>query len=148
MGGSKIQSLQWLKDRILNKMNGWKGNLLNPAGKEVLIKVVIQAIPTYIMAILKLPKTFCHNLSAEVARFWWSSSGHSRGIRWRREVICSPKSVGGLGFKDFDDTNTALLAKQAWRLIQEPNSYWAATLKGIYFPNKTFWSATKQMGSS
>lgn len=149
MGGSKTQNLQRLNERILNKMNGWKGNLPNPAGKEVLIKAVLQAIPTYKLAILKLPKTFCHKLSAEVARFWWSSSRHAREIHWRkRDILCSSKSVGGLGFKDFDDLNLALLAKQAWRFIQEPHSYWASTLKGVYFPNRTFWNATKQRGSS
>lgn len=43
-----------------------------------------------------------------------------------------------MGFKDFYTMNTALLAKQAWRLINEPSSYWAATLKVIYFPNSDF----------
>lgn len=45
-GGLKIQSLNWLKDKVSSKLEGWKGNLLNQAGKEVLIKSVIQAIPT------------------------------------------------------------------------------------------------------
>lgn len=60
-------------------MDGWKGNLLNSARKEVLIKAVIQAMPTYIMAILKLPKAFCKQLSPEVVRFWWRSNEKTRG---------------------------------------------------------------------
>lgn len=37
-GDSKIQELNWLKEKVLAKLEGWKGNLLNQAGKEVLIK--------------------------------------------------------------------------------------------------------------
>lgn len=52
-GGSKIQGLSWLKEKVINRLEGWKGKILNAAGKEVLIKAVIQAIPSYIMAILQ-----------------------------------------------------------------------------------------------
>lgn len=101
-GGSKIQGLKWLKEKVLAKLEGWKGKLLNQAGKEVLIKFVIQAIPNYIMAILTLPKTFCNSLTSAVAKFWWRSSGKSSGIHWKKfEALCSPKSQGGLGFKEF-----------------------------------------------
>lgn len=141
-GCSKIQGLSWLKDKVVNKLEGWKGNLLNAAGKEVLIKAVIQAIPSYIMVILQLPKTFCNARTSYVARFWWQFSGNSRGIHWRKfEELCFPKNLGGLGFKDFAKLNTALLPKQAWRLIHNPNSVWAETLKAIYFPRGQFWNA-------
>lgn len=68
-GGSKVQGLCWLKENVLGKLEGWKRNLLNSAGKEVLIKAVVQAIPSYTMAILQLPKTFCASLTSAVARF-------------------------------------------------------------------------------
>lgn len=89
-GGSKIQRLQWLKEKVMNKMEGWKGNLLNPVGKEVLIKVVLQAIPTYIMSILKLPKSFCNKLSVEIARFWWSFPRNNRDIHWKKGNLMFP----------------------------------------------------------
>lgn len=44
--------------------------------------------------------------------------------------------------------NTALLAKQAWRLSQDTESFWARTLKGIYYPNRNFWKATPQTRGS
>lgn len=141
-GRSKIQGLSWVKERVLARMEGWNGSLLNQAGKEVLIKSVVQAIPSYVMSILALPKTFCADLSATVARFWWARNGRNRGIHWKNiNILCSPKDVGGLGFKEFSKMSKALLAKQAWRLIQEPNSYWAENLKSIYLPNSIFWNA-------
>lgn len=43
--------------------------------------------------------------------------------------------------------NIAQLAKQAWRIIQDPQSYWASTLKSIYFPNSDFWNAKDSVSS-
>lgn len=130
-------------------MEGWKGSLLNQAGKEILIKVVIQAIPTYIMSILSLPKTFCKSLLAAVARFWWRSYGKSRGIHWSTfNKLCLPKDQGGLGFKEFNKLNLALLSKQVSRLIQEPTSYWGMMIKAIYYPNSDIWHAGSPTGAS
>lgn len=77
-GRNKSNALGWIKDRIAGKMEGWKESLLNQAGKEVLIKSVIQTIPTYAMSIVKFPKTFCSKLNSEVARFWWKGNRKDR----------------------------------------------------------------------
>ncbi|KAF7824100.1 uncharacterized protein G2W53_022244 [Senna tora] len=42
------------------------------AGNKTLIKSVVQAISSYVMSIVKLPKSFCAILSSMVAKFWWS----------------------------------------------------------------------------
>jgi len=49
VGKSKIQSFGFIKDRVLKKINNWKVKFLSQTGKEVLLKAVIQAIPTYSM---------------------------------------------------------------------------------------------------
>lgn len=66
----------------------------------MLIKDMVQAIPSYIISILNLPKSFCASLITVVVRFWWTSSRKHRGIHWTNvEVLCSPKNLGGLGFR-------------------------------------------------
>ncbi|KAL4286440.1 hypothetical protein AHAS_Ahas19G0086400 [Arachis hypogaea] len=67
-------------EKMKEKIEGWKESILNQAGKEVLIKAVIQAIPTYAMSILRFPKSFCNNLNAKVAKFWWRKE---RGVHWK-----------------------------------------------------------------
>lgn len=47
------------------------------------------------------------------------------------------KSMGGPGFKDFELFNLAMLARQAWRLLQNPESLSARLLKIIYYPNSS-----------
>lgn len=46
------------------------------------------------------------------------------------EKLVSPKAEGGLGFRDLHSLNMAMLAKQTWRLLQNPTSLCARLLKG------------------
>lgn len=69
-GRNKTSTLDWIKERVMSKLQGWKEGLLNQAGKEVLIKAVIQAIPTYAKTMIKFPKTFCQSPT-----LWWPNSG-------------------------------------------------------------------------
>jgi hypothetical protein len=69
MGRSKAQTFAYLKDRIWKKIQGWKIKLLSKAGKEVLIKAVIQSMPTYVMSIFDLTKMLCDVINSMIGRF-------------------------------------------------------------------------------
>jgi len=74
-----------------------------------MIKLVALALPTYVMSCFRLPKTITFKLTSEVAKFWWSLNGESRGMHWMAwNKLCSNKSEGVLGFRDVDDFNSAL----------------------------------------
>ena len=57
--------------------------MLSRAGKEVLIKAITQAIPTYIMGGFLLPVKLCEELNALCAKFWWGQVGNERKIHWK-----------------------------------------------------------------
>ncbi|KAJ1417130.1 hypothetical protein SESBI_16817 [Sesbania bispinosa] len=137
------------EDKVKAKLDGWKETLLNQGGKEVLIKVVIQAIPVYAMSIVKFPATFYKKLGALVARFWWRGPKKDKGIHWKSwKLISKSKYEGGPGFKDFSLLNTALLSKQAWRIVNNPTAYRVQILKAIYFPNSDFLQVQRRRNSS
>ena len=47
VGQNKKAYFAQIKECIWSKMQGWKEKLLSQAGKEIMIKAVIQSIPTY-----------------------------------------------------------------------------------------------------
>ena len=71
VGGGKKASFNYIKERVWRKLQGWEGKLLSQAGREVLIKSVIQAIPTYAMGCFKLPLGLCDDIEVMIKKFWW-----------------------------------------------------------------------------
>lgn len=99
-----------------------------------MIKVVLQAIPTYTMSLFKLLKNPCNIINVMLSRFWWSSQQEENKIKWRSwEKMLIQKSRGEMGFRDLESFNKALLAKQGWRFLQNPQSMAAISFKEKYF---------------
>lgn len=89
--------------------------LLSQAGKEILLRAVVQAIPTYNISVFLLLKALCGDVNSLMQKFWWSHKNNDNQIywmSWRRLGITKEK--GGLGFREFSCCNKALLAKQYW----------------------------------
>lgn len=113
--------------------------MLSKAGKEILIKAVAQAIPTYTMSCFKLLDSLCEDLTSMIRNFWWGQKNDKKKIAWLSwDKLCEPKSCGGMGFKKIKQFNMALLAKQGWRLQTKPNSLVCQVLKARYFPHSDF----------
>ena len=125
------------------KLEGWKETVLCQARKEVLIKSVVQPIPTYIMGYFLLRVGLCEHIEALISRFWWGDKNGKRKIHWTHwSKLCDSRKDGGMGFWSFKSFNLAILVKQGWRMLHELNSLMAKTLNAIYFPWKNILAAT------
>ena len=80
VGRNKKASFNYIKERVWKKLQGWKEKLLSQAGREILIKAVVQAIPTYTMSCFKLPVGLCSEIESLIRRFWWGHKGERRKI--------------------------------------------------------------------
>lgn len=142
VGKSKKQIFSIIRERIQKCINGWGEKTLSKAGKEVLIKSVLQSIPTYIMSCFMLPGYLLRSIEAVIWSLWWGN-GRSKTMAWLSwEQMCKAKSHGGLGFRDLKSFNLAMLAKQGWRLMHSPDSLLGRIFQARYFPNGEFTEAT------
>ena len=116
------------------KLQGWKEKHLSQADRKVLIKLVIQAIPTYTISCFKLPKGLVKELETLIRKFWCGYNGDQRKVHWVKwERLCEAKELGGMGFKEKEKFNDALLAEQVWRMINNPNSLCCQVFKARFF---------------
>ncbi|XP_071680070.1 uncharacterized protein [Lolium perenne] len=146
VGRSTSGAFKFLKDRIWKRIQGWIEQCLSAGGKDVLIKAVLQAIPIYSMACFKLPQGLCQHIDSLIRKFWWGSKDGKRKTCWVAwEEMTKPKSLGGLGFRDIELFNLALLARQGWRILKNPDTLSARVLKAVYFPGTDFLKA--ELGS-
>ncbi|XP_058783087.1 uncharacterized protein LOC131657739 [Vicia villosa] len=70
-GRSKKEVFSMVVDRVWKKVKGWKESFLSKAGKEVLIKAVAQAIPTYVMSCYRIPDCVCNDIEVRIAEDNW-----------------------------------------------------------------------------
>lgn len=130
---------------------------MSRAGKEVLIKAVAQAIPTFAMGCFDITKEIrsditkemCEQISTMICRYWWSSQDKENKMHWIKwETLTQPKKEGRLGFRDIHTFNLAMLAKQGWRLLQNPDSLCAQVLRAKHFQAGNVLEAKSCSGAS
>ena len=143
VGRSKRNTFNDIKEKLKKNLAGWKEKLLSKAGKEVLIKAVAQAIPTYIMSCFKVPDSLCEELTGMIWNFWWGQKQDEKKMAWLSwDKFCFPKAEGGLGFKKLKEFNLALLAKQGWQLQHRHDTLMYRVLKAKCFSHCEFSQAS------
>ncbi|GAA0160413.1 hypothetical protein LIER_16972 [Lithospermum erythrorhizon] len=99
------------------------------------------------MQCFRFPAYIISDLESMIANYWWGSTKEKRKPHWSSwATLCKAKAERGLGFRRLEHFNSALLMKQAWRLVSEPGSVLAEAYKAKYFPDTKFWDAS--LGSS
>ena len=68
-GKSKVNTFKELQERVTKRVMGWKEKHISKVGREVLIKTVAQAIPTYSMSLFKIPKTICDGINSTLSKY-------------------------------------------------------------------------------
>lgn len=116
---------------------------MSKAGKITLLKTAAQTIPNFWMNLLLIPTEICDKIEKKMNEFWWKNRSSGRGIKWLSwDKLCNVKEDAGLGFKKLREFNVAMLAKQAWRLLNNSNPMVTAFMKARYYPRNEFLDAT------
>ncbi|KAA3477110.1 reverse transcriptase [Gossypium australe] len=123
IGKKKIAAFKDINNRLSCRINSWTKRLLSFGGKEVFIKAVLQSIPTYALSIFLASKGVIEEVQAKISKTWWA--GNDKGRFWTMlfwKTLRKPKGMGGLGIRDVQLFNLALLGRQVWRLISYKDS--------------------------
>lgn len=148
-GRKKKDIFMSLVDCIRQRAISWTTGFLYGTGKLILLKTVLTALPTYTMSCFKLPISLCKQIQSILTHFWWDLTPEARKICWvALKRLTVPKSVGGLGFREIEHFNDAMLAKLAWRLVKDPHSLLAQILLGKYCTHSTFLDSVVPKSSS
>jgi hypothetical protein len=94
---------------------------LNIAARLVLLKSVLQALPTYLFTALATPISVIKAIKSLQINFLWQ--GHQNNKKWALvgwDKLCKPKKFGGLGIRDPGKLNQVMGAKMWWRWLQHP----------------------------
>lgn len=114
-------------DKIGARLSSWSTRFLSFAGRVLLIKHVLQAIPIYHMMLLKSSDGLARKIIALSRGFLWGQNvnGGKRIPLVAWDKLARPKLEGGLGLKDFRSHSDALLSKWFTGALDNPSSEWA-----------------------
>ncbi|XP_074336082.1 putative mitochondrial protein AtMg00310 [Apium graveolens] len=148
LGKNKSIVFGYLKDKVKASIQNWSEKNVSKPAKEILLKMVTQALPSFAMNVFLLPMELIKDIEKCMAKFFWSTSQKSKSkISWMAwERMSKHKYEGGLGFRCLRDFNVAMLGKQCWRLLTNPDSLVARVYKARYYTDKYFMDA--DLGSS
>lgn len=66
VGRSKTDAFSFIRQRVMKRLDSWYFKLLSLAGKEVLIKAVATALPTYCMSCFLLPIGIANQITSAI----------------------------------------------------------------------------------
>ncbi|XP_016702192.1 uncharacterized protein [Gossypium hirsutum] len=104
IGKKKSAAFKSIVDCVASRINSWSKRLLSKVGKEIFIKLILQAIPTYAFSIFFVPNGVLEELQSMIFRVW--------ELRW---------------------FNVALLGRQVWRLVSCRDTLCFRVLSVKYF---------------
>ncbi|KAL9683512.1 hypothetical protein QQ045_015334 [Rhodiola kirilowii] len=104
-----------LIEKITARLEYWSNRFLSRAGRRVLVSSVLQAMVFFWARVCILPKTVIQAVNATCARFFWRGScDKKRGHLVKWDDMCRDKEDGGLGLKNIETLNFAMVINQMW----------------------------------
>ncbi|RVX12865.1 LINE-1 retrotransposable element ORF2 protein [Vitis vinifera] len=126
--------------RISRRLDGWQKAYLSFGGRITLIQSCLTHMPCYFLSLFKIPSSVATKIERMQRDFLWSGIGEGKRdhlVNW--DIVCKPKSRGGLGFGKISIRNVALLGKWLWRYPREGSTLWHQVILSIYGSHSNGW---------
>ncbi|XP_026452057.1 uncharacterized protein LOC113352456 [Papaver somniferum] len=131
---NKVESFTLLLDRFNDRLVPLQSKFVAQPHKTTLTQSVLGTIASHHMAVFPIPKTILIGWMQPKETFGGIKKQGERGVftkKWNHVSV--PKDLGGLYIRQSAILNQALLAKLAWRMIEEPDTPWVVLLSHKYF---------------
>ncbi|GJR80293.1 putative RNA-directed DNA polymerase [Tanacetum coccineum] len=129
-----------LVDKVKNRIGDWKNKSLSFAGRLQLYKSVLSSMHVYWASVLIITKGIIYDIQSLICGFLWCNGEYKRGrakVAW--EDICLPKREGGLGLRNLDLLNMALMTKHIWNIVSNKESLWVRWIHTYKLNSRPFW---------
>ena len=113
--------VQFVIEKVRNKLAKWKTRFLSKAGRLCLIKSTLSTIPAYYMQATLLPSATLKELDSVCNNFLWGGTNEKKKIHLvGKDHTFQPRNRGGLGIREQEKMNRAYMAKLGWKVSQAP----------------------------
>ena len=135
-GAPRVRHLRPIMDKLISKLDSWSGMSLSYAGRLCLIKSTIMGGLNYYMQVYKWPMELLKTLTSAIYNFLWTGFVHKRKVVVVSKMIsCKSLDDGGLGLRDLNLHNAALLKKLAWSMMVD-ESHVFSYLRARFFADR------------
>ncbi|GKB30917.1 RNA-directed DNA polymerase, eukaryota, reverse transcriptase zinc-binding domain protein, partial [Tanacetum coccineum] len=138
-----------LLDKIKSKVKNWKNRSLSYAGRLQLIAAVLESLHVYWASVFLIPATIIKEINKLLKWFLWNQGDTAKEkakVAWKE--VCKPKDEGGLGLKNLQTWNHALLAKHVWNIAIKKDTLWVKWVHSVKLRGKNIWGITTDFNDS
>jgi hypothetical protein len=129
-----VRDLSPIVDQVERRLNA-SARFLTYGGRLEFINSVLSSLPTHYLGMLKIQKTVIKYLDRPRRHCLWAkkdvdASSLNALAAW--PVVCRPKRHGGLGIKNLELQNRALLLKQLHNFFCKADVPWVKLVWALY----------------
>eukprot|EP00253_Pinus_taeda_P035640 PITA_35640 len=138
-----IKTEIWVKliEKLRGKLQSWGVYWLNLAGRTILIKAILSALPIYQFATTLTPASIHKHMELIIRSFLWQGGKKDTKrfslVKWDKVIL--PLEKGGLGIRVPRLANMAMGFKLTWRILNERGAWWIEVIKRKYLNGVNSW---------
>nr|GEU32231.1 hypothetical protein [Tanacetum cinerariifolium] len=127
-------------EKVKRRINDWKIKSLSLAGRAQLIRSLLSSTHIYWASVFILPSSLMLELEQLMRGFLWCQCEMRKGkakVGW--EDVCLLTKEGGLGIRQLERFNKALISTHIWSLLLNKESLWVKWIHAYKLNGRTLW---------
>ncbi|XP_074278239.1 uncharacterized protein LOC141601833 [Silene latifolia] len=145
----KKKDCECLVDKICNRIHSYGARKFSYTGRLTLVQHVLNSLHSYWASLFVLPKGVIQRIEATCRNFLWDGSAeYRRSPLVARDTICRPKQKGGLGLKNQELWNIAMVGRLVDWIATKKESLWVQWVNENYLKGSSWQEYTATSNSS